>query len=166
MEKWQFYVREALRQLDFAQRSYAEFEKAIASNDTDSVFYSLHHFIIHLTNVDKLLDVRPETDRAHILSGHVDIANVDLKPIRRLRNHLEHFDERLDAWIANHDGHAFFDMNIVTGATGFPEKTFLRAIDGDVFKFYGEAFPLVPILESAKRLRECLLKPPVPSRYT
>jgi hypothetical protein len=63
MEKWRFYVREALCQLDYAKRSYAEFEKAKASEDIFSVFYNLHHFIVHLTNVDKLLNARAGTPR-------------------------------------------------------------------------------------------------------
>lgn len=33
-------------------------------------------------------------------------------------------------------------MNIVTGAKGFPPKAFLRALDGDTFKFHGEDYPL------------------------
>jgi hypothetical protein len=36
-------------------------------------------------------------------------------------------------------------MNIVTGTKGFPNKAFLRALDGDVFKFHGEDYPLVPL---------------------
>jgi hypothetical protein len=68
------------------------------------------------------------------------LSGVDLKPLRRLRNHLEHFDERLDRWVRDFEGHAFFDMNIITGAKGFPEKAFLRALDGDTFKFHDESY--------------------------
>ncbi len=51
----------------------------------------------------------------------------------------------------------FFDMNIVTGAKGFPNKVFLHALDGYTFKFYGEDFPLKPILESVEKLNVQLL---------
>jgi hypothetical protein len=64
---------------------------------------------------------------------------------RRLRNHVEHFDERLDRWVRDFDGHAFFDMNIITGATGFPEKAFLRVLDGDTFKFHGESYNMTEL---------------------
>ena len=87
------------------------------------------------------------------LANRVDVSGIDLKPIRRLRNHMEHFDERLDMWVANYDGHPFFDMNIVTGAKGFPAKAFLRALDGDTFKFHGEDYPLNLLRQMVEDLR-------------
>ncbi|HEY6083750.1 MAG TPA: hypothetical protein VIU63_00045, partial [Nitrospira sp.] len=119
-------------------------------------FFHLHHFIVHVTNIDKLLDPKPSSPRAGYLAGHIDVSGIDLKPIRQLRNHLEHLDERLDMWVANYDGHAFFDMNIVTGAKGFPPKAFLRALDGDTFKFHGEDYPLRQIRQMVDELRVCL----------
>ncbi len=152
MEKWRFYVQEALCQLNFAQRSYAEFQRALDLSDVFSVFYHLHHFIVHISNVDKLLDVREGTPRASILNGQVDLTGIDLKPIRKLRNHLEHFDTRLDDWVTKHYGDAFLDMNIATGAKGFPWETSLRGLDGETYKFYGESFPLQPALEAIEEL--------------
>ena len=59
MDKWRVYVREALTQLTFARRCLAEFERAEALGDIPSVFFSLHHFIVHVANIDKLLDPKP-----------------------------------------------------------------------------------------------------------
>jgi len=158
VEKWRLYLREAICQLEYAKRSYSEFQKAKELNDTFSVFYNLHHFIIHVTNVDKLFDSKAGTNRKAILKSFSKLPELDLKPIRKLRNHLEHFDERLDAWVLNHDGQTFFDNNIVTGAKGFPEKAFLRALDGDVYKFYGESFQLIPIFEAMEKLHVQLVQ--------
>lgn len=36
-------------------------------------------------------------------------------------------------------------MNIVTGAKGFPAKTFLRALDGNTFKFHGESYNMADL---------------------
>ncbi|MES2553842.1 MAG: hypothetical protein V4588_09240 [Pseudomonadota bacterium] len=108
MEKWRIYLHEALCQIDFAMRSYHEFEQALLANEALSVFYRLHHFMVHVTNIDKLLDTKSNPQRAQLLNEHIDLKDIDLKLICRLRNHLEHFDERLVVWIANHDGHAFF----------------------------------------------------------
>jgi len=55
---------------------------------------------------------------------------------------LEHFDERLDKWVIEYDGHAFFDMNLVTGTKGFPQNAFLRVLDLHTYKFYGEDYDL------------------------
>lgn len=156
MEKWQVYLQEAQTQVQFAKRSYAAFRGAEAGDAVVEVFFHLHHFVVHATNIDRILDTKPGTDRHNILSGHVDLSGIDLKPFRRLRNHLEHFDERLDRWVREYDGHALFDMNIVTGAKGFPEKAFLRALDGDTFKFHGENYNMTElytaILEIEHRL--------------
>lgn len=49
-------------------------------------------------------------------------------------------------------------MNIVTGAKGFPDKMFLRALDGDVYKFYGESFDIAVLnreIESVASLLKC-----------
>jgi hypothetical protein len=81
---------------------------------------------------------------------------VNLKACRRLRNHLEHFDERLDLWIERYDGHAFFDRNIVTGAKGFPTKMFLRALDGHTFKSHGDDYDLDEIRGTVTQLAERL----------
>lgn len=152
MEKWRIYIREALTQLDFARSCFVAFEQARTSGDTTGVFFSLHHFLVHVANVDKLLDPKPGSTRASLLASHIELSDIDLKAFRRLRNHLEHFDERLDMWVANYDGHAFFDMNIITGAKGFPEKAFLRALDGNIFKFHGEDYPLHPLRDAVEIL--------------
>lgn len=152
MEKWKIYVQEARTQLAFARQCFASYREALARDDTNQVFLALHHFIIHAANVDKLLDPKPGSSRHSLLSSHVDLMGIDLKPLRRLRNHLEHFDERLDQWVNDHHGHAFFDMNIVTGAKGFPSMAYLRALDGDVFKFHGEDFHLTPLYQSVEKL--------------
>jgi hypothetical protein len=55
--------------------------------------------------------------------------------------------------VANCDGYPFFDMNIVTGAKGFPAKAFLRALDGDTFKFHGEDYPLNLLRQVIEDLR-------------
>ena len=148
MEKWQIYLGEAKTQIEFAKLSYAAFRSAEASNGVVEVFLHLHHFVIHATNTDKILDTKTETGRHHILSDHINLSGIDLKPFRRLRNHLEHFDERLDRWVREYDGNAFFDMNIVTGANGFPKQAFLRALDGDIFKFHGEDYSMTELYTS------------------
>jgi hypothetical protein len=156
MEKWQIYLQEANTQIEFAKRSYTSYQMAEANAAITDIFLHLHHFVIHATNIDKILDAKPDTERSKILSDHVDLSAVNLKPFRRLRNHLEHFDERLDQWVREFDGNAFFDMNIVTGTKGFPKRAFLRALDGDTFRFYGEEYNMtelyVSILEIERRL--------------
>lgn len=156
MEKWQIYLQEAGTQIEFAKRAYAAFQSAETSNAVVDVFLHLHHFVVYATNIDKILDTKPGSDRHSILSGRIDLSGIDLKPFRRLRNHLEHFDERLDRWVKEYDGHALFDMNIVTGTKGFPKKAFLRALDGDTFKFYGEDYNMTELYASIQEIEHRL----------
>ena len=156
MEKWQIYLQEVGTQIEFAKRSYATFKSAEASDAVVDVFMHLHHFVIHAANIDKILDTKSKTERHGILSGHIDLSGIDLKPFRKLRNHLEHFDERLDRWVREYDGHPFFDMNIVTDAKGFPKKAFLRALDGDTFKFQGDEYNIAELYTSILKIEHRL----------
>ncbi|MCU7933303.1 MAG: hypothetical protein KZQ99_00295 [Candidatus Thiodiazotropha sp. (ex Dulcina madagascariensis)] len=142
MEKWKVYTQEARTQIDFAERSWIAFLAAESREDVRNVFFNLQHFLGHAALVNKILEPRLGSERQLILLNHIDLSGLDLKPFRRLRNHLEHFDERLDKWGSKFHGNAFFDMNLVTGAKGFPESAFLRVLDAHIFKFYGEAYDL------------------------
>lgn len=156
MEKWQVYVQEALTQIEFAKQCYLYYRRAKVRGDIPKIFLHIHHFVVHASNIDKLLDSKPGSDREAILTGHVDLNGVNLKPFRRLRNHLEHFDERLDMWVDGYDGYPFFDMNTVTGTRGFPKKAFLRALDGDTFKFHGEDYSLAKIYDEVIKIEKRL----------
>lgn len=155
MKKIDFYIQEAIAQTEYALLSYALYETALEASDIKQIFYHLHHFVLHSTNIDKLLFPHKNDFRQTILQEVLKEINIDIKPIRKLRNHLEHFDERLDRWVENYEGQPFFDCNLVTGTKGFPDKDFLRALDGNTYKFYGENFDLQEIVKS---LNELLLK--------
>lgn len=145
VKKADFYINEAIAQSEYALLAYREYEKSMGVGDTKLVFYHLHHFVLHVTNIDKLLFPKGNSFRLEILQTTQEKVMVEISAIRRLRNHLEHFDERLDNYVKIYNGQAFFDCNIVTGCKGFPEKDFLRAVDGNIYKFYGENFNLAEI---------------------
>jgi hypothetical protein len=142
MKQIDFYIQEAIAQAEYALTAYNEYESALLSANINLVFYHLHHFVLHVTNVDKLLFPQNKPFRSTILkSVQVKVQN-EISSMRRLRNHLEHFDERLDIYVKNYTGQAFFDCNVITGVQGFPAKDFLRVIDGNTYRFYGENFDL------------------------
>jgi hypothetical protein len=142
VEKWQFYTREAQTQIAFAKKAWGYFQEAESHSAIADIFFHLHHFLSHAVMVDKILNPKAGTERYSALSGKINLSGLDLKPFRKLRNHLEHFDERLDEWVSKYDGHPFFDMNTVTGTKGFPKQAFLRALDAHTFKFHGEDYNL------------------------
>jgi len=91
VKKRQIYLQEAKTQAEFALRCYEAFQEAERVSAVRDVFFHLHHFLVHASNIDRILDTKSGTDRHTILAGHVDLSGIDLKPFRRLRNHLEHF---------------------------------------------------------------------------
>ncbi|MHC5349083.1 hypothetical protein [Metapseudomonas furukawaii] len=145
MKKTDFYIQEAIVQAEYALMAYGEYEKAMLAANTKLVFYHLHHFVLHVTSIDKLLFPKGNNFRLEILKNVQTKIRIEISSIRKLRNHLEHFDERLDSYVKSYAGQAFFDCNIVTECKGFPEKDFLRAINGNTYKFYGENFDLTEI---------------------
>lgn len=50
MNKWDFYIREAKTQAEFAKRSYAAFRQAEEADSVVEAFFHLHHFLVHATN--------------------------------------------------------------------------------------------------------------------
>ncbi len=129
-------------QIEFAGHSWSAFLDAERYGRKKEIFLHLQHYLSHAAMVDKLLDTKEGSKRSQILNDHIDLSDIDLKIFRWLRNHLEQFDERLDKWVANYNGHTFFDLNLVTGTKGFPDKSFLRALDSHIYRFHGESYDL------------------------
>jgi hypothetical protein len=156
MDKIDVYIGELNTQIMFTKMSYQNFEESYSRNDVQRTFMNIHHFLIHVSNIDKILDVRHNRFRENIFGDNIPLT--DLRQFRRLRNHLEHFDERLDKWIKEYNGYTFFDMNFIKGAKGFPRKAFLRALDGKIMKFYGEDYDLELLLKIILELEAELSK--------
>jgi hypothetical protein len=156
VDKATIYVQEAACQIRYATMCFDAYRQARQDKNIPLIFFHVHHFVVHAANVDKILDPKPTNPRIQVLRQCIDLTGIDLKALRRLRNHLEHLDERLDDWIANYDGYPFFDMNLVDGVRGFSEKAFLRAMDGDVFKFYGESYDLAELFAQLLEIEKCI----------
>jgi hypothetical protein len=74
-----------------------------------------------------------------------------------MRNHFDHFDERLDAWFAISTDHNYVDMNIGNVAAmikGIPEDEMFRSFDpstGDLI-FWGDRYNLPTIVVEVQRI--------------
>jgi len=142
------YLQEIETQLQFASRCYDNYLLAKEGEKVEDIFFHIHHFVIHTSNVDKLLDKILNSFQGivgHLLKHSVDLTGIDFKSFRTLRNHLEHFEERLDAWFYLYAGGPILDMNLATSETkGLPEERCLRLLrtDENVFIVLGERFDL------------------------
>ncbi|MBE9397623.1 hypothetical protein IOQ59_10160 [Pontibacterium sp. N1Y112] len=153
MKRESLYVQEAEAQAEYALMAYESYKRALEGKDVKSVFYHLHHFVVHVTNIDKILFPNKNRFRSEILKETQSKTSIDISSIRRLRNHLEHFDERMDNYVKNYKGQAYFDNNLITGAKDFPKHNCLRALDGDTYIFYGEEFNLDEIYDHLRPLQ-------------
>lgn len=156
MKKESFYIQEAEAQAEYANMAYSSYEQALECQDTKSIFYHLHHFVIHVTNIDKIIFPNKNKFRDGFLENIQLQISIDIKPIRRLRNHLEHFDERMDSYVKKYKGQSYFDNNLITGVKGFPKNDCLRALDGNIYIFYGEEFDLGEIHQHLQPLHQTL----------
>ena len=110
------YKDQILDQIKSAELSYAQISNP--DIDIDSLFLDIHHFIIHVSNVVKLIQPK--------ISGDLDFKNYRTKQLRhknpnlpdidprltRVRDDFEHYDERIDSWIINSKRHNYADKNL------------------------------------------------------
>jgi hypothetical protein len=175
-DKWlEMSVREIWTQCKFAVIAFDNLT-AKGQRGTDLTFSSAHSFLSHAANVSKLLKA---TDIASPFVGGVvgdELGIPESSPVhdRRLRNNLEHYDERLQKWIAEQGPRA----NIGTynigprSAIQIPgmvfvthydptTKTFtfvnedfdLTALDGEIRRIQAAADTWVGRIEAARRTR-------------
>ncbi len=111
------YLDEIVRQCRYVERSWNALNQALRDKDQDGIWMSLQSLMVAAANVSKLLD--PNTgdkykrDRGNLLSSDLNVTASNKIRERKLRNHIEHFDERLDNWATN-DG-SFFGSFFVGG---------------------------------------------------
>ena len=142
------YVQEIRTQIRFAGLCFEQYIVAKEKGDIERIFWHVHHFAVHAANIDKLLDKLfspPESLTANFFRENIDLNDVDMKQFRPMRNHLEHFEERLDVWAYLHIGKPVFDMNLINNQTkGIVKENYLRLLmcDRDEFIILGERFNL------------------------
>ena len=141
------------------------------------VFRSIHSFLTHASNVSRLLwppkpKQRKNEDnesyenrcnqikrlsRANELRADLAIPQESLcLENRTLRDHLEHFDERIDQWEENSPNRIFVDnlIGCCNSIGGVRESDILRSFDPttNYFIFRGESFDLQTLVTAIDKL--------------
>jgi len=110
------YVAQIRDQIIEAEKAY----KLISSNlqNHDELFSAIHHFIVHISNIFKLLQPNCKDDndfrKFRMISIHnkyPKIPKIDPKDLH-IRNDFEHFDERIDHWVINSKNHNYMDKSV------------------------------------------------------
>lgn len=146
------------------------------------VFRGLHSFLTHTSNISRILwpplpqkrkkesssdyskrcNKLPRVARAKALKAILQLDDAHLLKDRRLRDHLEHYDERLDDWEANSPR-----RNIVSDMIGDPmaivgidDKDRMRTFNpnGARYIFRGEEFDVQEMLNEVEKLQSQLNK--------
>jgi hypothetical protein len=174
------YAMNAVPQVNQATRAL----KLIDSNTpaawphSEEVFRGLHSFLTHASNVSQILwpgapkrkmketnqqyDERVKADkrmqRGEVLRKllGIDDGEHPLKS-RKLRDHLEHFDERLDEWAAAGANRTYLQDFIgdVRETLTIAPRDQMRSFDPDlvVFRFRGEEFELAPLQSALAQIK-------------
>jgi len=135
------YIHELNLQAKFAQYAYNQMIENMRSPSEDSlfkVFYHAHAFLIHVSNISKILEPEKGKKRKELFEElGLSEEELELHRARRLRNHLEHYDERLETWFKESKAHNYADMNIMprSAIVGIDPKDFLRNLDPNTLRF-------------------------------
>lgn len=147
------FVDEAGLQARFALIAAAELDRPTAD---DRFWYAAQGFLVATANVSRLLwPTQGNAERGAELRAVFEVDDDSPLKLRRMRDHFEHFDERLDEWIATDYRRVRVDRSIETihpldlrGA----HRNFDPA--SDALTFRGESLELGPVVSALGVIRE------------
>lgn len=158
------YRDQILDQIESAELSYTLVTSP--NIDIDSLFVNIYHFIVHASNVVKL--IKPK------ISGDIDFKNYRMKNLQRkypklpdidpallhIRNDFEHFDERIDNWVISSQQHNYADKNIgdINAIKGLSPKDNFRWYDPvtKTLYFCGAEYPLEKLYQYIQAVKGAL----------
>lgn len=135
-----------------------EFNSAMTTDDTTHVWIAVQNILGAAANISKALwgQGGKFTKEREPLRASLQVD--DSSPLRNvvMRNHFEHYDERLDRWWKESERHIHFDMSILSpGAVrGLADIEMFRVFDpsnADIV-FWGQRFNMTEIAQEAARL--------------
>jgi hypothetical protein len=141
----------------------------IAAEDAKSMppgtqlWYGMQNLLVAAANISKALWGTGGMLTKEREPLRISLQVQDSSPLKAttMRNHWEHFDERLDIWEAKSTEHNFLDQNVgpleeyAAQLGGIPaEIDVFRHFDDTtgILYFWGDQFPLIPILEEMSRI--------------
>ncbi|HAU1554438.1 TPA: hypothetical protein JBI73_05975 [Legionella pneumophila] len=132
----------------------------------EDFFREGEHFLHHTAAISFLLwptknSKKQAKTRATHLKTQLGIDEGNILNNRELRNHITHFDERLDTWAENSLGHNVVDQNIgdmQRAVSGVPTTAFLRNYNPQTleYTFLNQPFNLQNILNAINDLSQSI----------
>lgn len=132
---------------------------ALKKNDLEVFWAAIQNLLTAAANIakacwgagGKLTAERQDLRESLAVADGSPLANTDL------RNHLEHYDERLDRWYRESATRNYVDFNIgprATAIAGADDKDIFRFFDPETneVSFWGEHYLLQPLVDEIVRL--------------
>jgi len=163
------FQQQVALQCDFMLRAANEVNVALKSDDMDGIYYAIQNLLNAAANISKALwgqGGKLAADRQELR----DSIGIDDKSLLRevtMRNHFEHFDERLDRWWNESPHHNCVDRNLgprsmIDGVEDIDRFRNFDPVTTDL-TFWGQDFNLQKIIDEVRRilpkLREEASKP-------
>lgn len=126
--------------------AWTQHEEALRRNDLLLVWYCVENMLNATANIAKALwgSGGKRNDPRQRLRESLGIADASPLRITTMRNHFQHFDERIDRWWKQSTQHNYVDMNIGFSVQGVDARDVFRTYfpqTGEV-RFGGETFDL------------------------
>jgi hypothetical protein len=146
-------------QCEFVLQAALSVDEAVKNGDGSKVFFGIQNLLNAAANIRKALwgsNERIATNRKSLRDSLETDENSVLFTRTIIRNHNEHFDERIDRWWLESKRRSFLDMIVGprNSIAGFHEIDRFRWYDpttADVL-FWGDAFNLRELVDEIKRL--------------
>jgi hypothetical protein len=145
-------------QLRALLNAHARLMAALGRLDTAEVWFSVENLLSAAANVSKAFWGQGPAANAARKPLRDSLAIRDGSPFseRRMRNHFEHYDERLDEWWAKSPSHNIADKNVMpVGAfVGIDKLDMFRQLDPTTLDvvFWGDTFNIPEIVAEASRI--------------
>jgi hypothetical protein len=150
-------LREIVTQAKFAEKAAG---RLFNTSDSVEVWESIQSILVAAANVSKILwPVKNQNEtRGKQLRELLDVSDDNLLSDRTIRNHFEHYDERIEEWIENSKSSVYMDSKIdpfdstICGMKPFFHRSYNPT--SKMLSFRGESFDLAAILTELEKIRE------------
>jgi hypothetical protein len=154
------FQKQVLVQCEFMRFAAYDLNESLKIRNAKRTFYSLQNFLNATANVSKALWGQRGSRLEERKALRESIGVTDDSPLRlvALRNHFEHFDERLETWWRDSTTHNYIDFNLLPKTAIYnPDLTdidWFRNFDPsttDVY-FWGEEFNVQQLINEVQRI--------------
>jgi hypothetical protein len=156
-----------LREIDTQCHNAFEFadkcEECLSLSNLDGFWRYLPSFLTATAQVSKFLWPDNRSDRARGEQLRRFLGLEDTSPIssRELRNHFEHFDERLDSWRKSSTNRNMVDRSVglISAYRGIELKDFLRFYDPETHKLWvqGISYDIPTIIQTLDEIHKTII---------